>query len=124
MTEFLDSIGYGELDPPRAGPAPAGRAWSPVLLGPRAAAKRTALVVTVARVRALARALVGARPVAGTLQLVSEHAVDPALGHLATASGIDGISLVMVLLTTLLMPLSVLASWQLHHQAASAASTR
>ena len=46
------------------------------------------------------------------MQLVVQHCPGSRPGASATASGIDGISLVMVLLTTVLMPLSVLASWR------------
>ena len=45
MTDFLDSIGYGAVDPARAGPA-AARRRGPGPAGRRAPAKRTALVVT------------------------------------------------------------------------------
>src|SRR4029453_5737986 len=51
-----------------------------------------------------------AHPTSGSLQLVSDRPWIPAWG-ISYRVGLDGISLVMVLLTTALMPLSVLASW-------------
>jgi NADH-quinone oxidoreductase subunit M len=110
MTAFLDSISYGQwilhalVLLPLVGVVP-------VLLGSESAAKRTALAVT-------------------TLEFLLSvglwWALDPATGHMQLGSntpwianwgisyrvGMDGISLVMVLLTTALMPLSVLASWR------------
>ena len=50
-------------------------------------------------------------PGVGAMQLVSNAPWIPAWG-IGYRVGIDGISLVMVLLTTVLMPLSVLASWR------------
>ena len=108
MTEFLDSIGYGQwilhalvvlrfsawfrCSSGRSR-RPSGRpssspSWSSCSLG-------------------LWWAL---DPSRGT-QLVSNAPWIPHWG-IAYRVGIDGISLVMVLLTTLLMPISVLASWQ------------
>jgi NADH-quinone oxidoreductase subunit M len=49
-------------------------------------------------------------PAIGGMQLVSDSPWIPTWG-IGYRVGIDGISLVMVLLTTMLMPLSVLASW-------------
>ncbi len=82
----------------------------PVVLGSAAAARRTALVVTLAELL-LSLGLwwaVDTRP--GTLQLTASIPWIPAWG-ISYAVGIDGISLMMVLLTTLLMPLCVLGSW-------------
>jgi NADH-quinone oxidoreductase subunit M len=110
MTEFLDSIGYGQwilhalVVLPLLGVVP-------VLLGPESSAKWTALLVTVVEFvlsLGLWWALDASR---GTLQLVSNAPWIPDWG-IAYRVGIDGISLVMVLLTTLLMPISVLGSWQ------------
>ncbi|HEV8357051.1 MAG TPA: NADH-quinone oxidoreductase subunit M [Gemmatimonadales bacterium] len=109
MTQLLAAIGYPQwilhvlLLLPLAGAVP-------ILLGPVAAAKRTALVVTLLEF-VLSVGLwwaVDTRP--GTLQLTASVPWVPGWG-INYAVGIDGISLAMVLLTTLLMPLSVLASW-------------
>jgi NADH-quinone oxidoreductase subunit M len=109
MTEFLDSIGYGQwilhalVVLPLLGVAP-------VLLGPEPSAKRTALVVTTLELVLSLGLWWALDPSRGTLQLVSSAPWIPAWG-ISYRVGIDGISLVMVLLTTLLMPLSVLGSW-------------
>jgi NADH-quinone oxidoreductase subunit M len=110
MTEFLDSIGYGQwilhalVLLPLLGVAP-------VLLGPESSAKRTALAVTTLEF-ALSLGLWWALdPARGTMQLVSSTPWIPSWG-ISYHVGIDGISLVMVLLTTLLMPISVLGSWR------------
>jgi len=109
MTALLASIGYQHwilhvlLLLPLAGAIP-------ILLGSPAAAKRTALVVTILEF-VLSVGLwwaVDTRP--GTLQLATSLPWIPAWG-ISYAVAIDGISLTMVLLTTLLMPLCVLGSW-------------
>src|SRR5262245_38191682 len=82
----------------------------PVLLGSPERAKRTALVVTIVEF-VLSLGLwwaVDTGP--GTLQLQVSLPWIPAWG-VSYAVGIDGISLMMVLLTTLLMPLCVIGSW-------------
>ncbi len=82
----------------------------PVLLGNAASARRIALLVTLAELL-LSLGLwwaVDTRP--GTLQLIASLPWIPAWG-ISYAVGMDGISLMMVLLTTLLMPLCVLGSW-------------
>src|SRR5919108_3998804 len=110
MTEFLDSIGYGQwilhalVVLPLLGVAP-------VLLGPESSAKSTALLVTTLEFVLSLGLWWELDPSRGMLQLVSNPAWIPSWG-IAYRVGIDGISLVMVLLTTLLMPISVLGSWQ------------
>src|SRR5688572_18992193 len=110
MTEFLDSIGYGQwilhalVLLPLLGVVP-------VLLGPESSAKWTALLVTTVEFVLSLGLWWALDPSRGTLQLVSNAPWIPDWG-IAYRVGIDGISLVMVLLTTLLMPISVLASFQ------------
>jgi NADH-quinone oxidoreductase subunit M len=111
MSEFLDSIGYGHwilhalIVLPLLGAIP-------VLLGPPSSAKWTALGVTTLELVLSVGLWWALKPGVGTLQLVSNVPWIPqwGIGYLV---GIDGISLMMVLLTTVMMPLSVLASW--HH---------
>jgi NADH-quinone oxidoreductase subunit M len=109
MNAFLDSIAYGSwilhalVFLPLIGVVP-------VLLGAEASAKRTALVTTLEFL--LSVGLWWALdPSSGSLQLVSDNPWIPAWG-ISYRVGLDGISLVMVLLTTALMPRSVLASWR------------
>jgi NADH-quinone oxidoreductase subunit M len=83
----------------------------PVLLGSEAAAKWTALVVTTLELLLSIGLWWALDPARGGPQLVSAAPWIPAWG-ISYQVGIDGISLVMVLLTTALMPLSVLASWR------------
>ena len=84
----------------------------PVLLAPAAQAKRIALAVTVIEL-VLSLGLWWAYDPAGApMQLVSEMPWIPEWG-IAYRTGLDGISLFMVLLSTGLMPLCVLGSW--HH---------
>jgi NADH-quinone oxidoreductase subunit M len=110
MTELLDSIGYGQwilhalVVLPLLGVVP-------VLLGPEASAKWTALLVTALELVLSLGLWWALDPGRGTLQLVSNTPWIPAWG-IAYRVGIDGISLVMVLLTTAIMPLSVLGSWR------------
>jgi NADH-quinone oxidoreductase subunit M len=110
MTEFLDSIGYGQwilhllIVLPLLGVVP-------VLLGPESSAKWTALVITTLELVLSLGLWWALDPSRGTLQLVSNTPWIPNWG-ISYRVGIDGISLVMVLLTTLLMPISVLASWR------------
>jgi NADH-quinone oxidoreductase subunit M len=109
MTPFLDSIGYGQwilhalVLLPLIGVVP-------VLLGPETAAKRTALAVTALEFLLSVGLWWRLDPAVGTMQLVSNIPWIPGWG-IGYHVGIDGISLFMVLLTTMLMPLSVLASW-------------
>src|SRR3954470_7438418 len=110
MTAFLHSIAYGSwilhalVLLPLIGVVP-------VLLGPESSAKRTALIVTTLEFLLSVGLWWALAPGPGTLQLVSASPWIPAWG-ISYRVGIDGISLVMVLLTTALMPLSVLASWR------------
>jgi NADH-quinone oxidoreductase subunit M len=109
MAEFLTSIGYDRwivnalLLIPLLGVVP-------VLLAPAAQAKRLALAVTTLEfVLSIGLwwsfdATNGAMQFAGTLPWLDTWGI-------SFRVGIDGISLFMVLLSTLLMPLSVLGSW-------------
>jgi NADH-quinone oxidoreductase subunit M len=110
MTQLLAAIGYSNwilhvlLLLPLIGAVP-------ILLGPVEAAKRTALVVTLLEFLLSVGLWWAVDTMPGTLQLNSSMPWIPAWG-IRYAVGIDGISLTMVLLTTLLMPLSVLGSWK------------
>ncbi|HEX6104004.1 MAG TPA: NADH-quinone oxidoreductase subunit M [Gemmatimonadales bacterium] len=110
MTQFLDSIAYGQwvlhalVLLPLIGVVP-------VLLGSESRAKHTALVVTTLEFLVSLGLWWALQPGVGTMQLLSDTPWIPGWG-ISYRVGIDGISLVMVLLTTLLMPLSVLASWR------------
>ncbi len=110
MTAFLNSIAYGSwilhalVLLPLIGVVP-------VLLGPESTAKRTALVITTLEFLLSVGLWWALDPGFGTMQLVSDSPWIPAWG-ISYRVGLDGISLVMVLLTTALMPLSVLASWR------------
>ena len=109
MTQFLASIGFEHwilhalLILPLVGVIP-------VLFGPVAMARRTALLITVVEFILSAGLWWAVNTTPGTLQLTSSIPWIPAWG-ISYAVGIDGISLTMVLLTTLLLPLCVLASW-------------
>jgi NADH-quinone oxidoreductase subunit M len=82
----------------------------PILLGDERGAKRTALVITTLElVLSLGLWWAFDSGEAG-MQLVSNAVWIPQWG-ISYRVGIDGISLFMVLLTTVMMPLSVLASW-------------
>src|SRR5918994_7529012 len=110
MNELLDSIGYGQwilhalVVLPLLGVVP-------VLLGPESSAKWTALIVTTLELVLSLGLWWALDPDRGTLQLVSNTPWIPGWG-ISYRVGIDGISLVMVLLTTVLMPISVLGSWR------------
>jgi NADH-quinone oxidoreductase subunit M len=109
MSEFLDSIGYSQwilhalVLLPLAGVIP-------VLLGDERSAKRTALAVTVLELILSLGLWWDLDPLQGGMQMVSSAPWIPRWG-IHYRVGIDGISLFMVLLTTVMMPLSVLASW-------------
>src|SRR5918994_1515384 len=109
MSEFLDSIGYSEwilhalVLLPLAGVIP-------VLLGDERSAKRTALAVTVLELILSLGLWLDVDALQGGMQMVSSAPWIPRWG-IHYRVGIDGISLFMVLLTTVMMPLSVLASW-------------
>jgi NADH-quinone oxidoreductase subunit M len=110
MTSFLESIGYGQwilhalILLPLIGVVP-------VLVGAERSAKWTALVVTTVEFVLSVGLWWVITPQHAGLQLVSDTPWIANWG-ISYRVGIDGISLVMVLLTTVLMPLSVLASWQ------------
>ena len=109
MSEFLDSIGYSRwilhalVLLPLAGVIP-------VLLGDERSAKRTALVVTVLELILSLGLWWELDALHGGMQMVSSAPWIPRWG-IHYRVGIDGISLFIVLLTTVMMPLSVLASW-------------
>jgi NADH-quinone oxidoreductase subunit M len=109
MSHLLQSIGYDRwilhvlVLLPLAGVVP-------VLVGDERSAKRMALAVTLLEM-VLSLGLWWAFDAAqGGMQLVSSAPWIPRWG-ISYQVGIDGISLFMVLLTTIMMPLSVLASW-------------
>jgi NADH-quinone oxidoreductase subunit M len=110
MSDFLYSIGYGRwilhalVLLPLAGVVP-------ILLGDERSAKRTALVITTLEFVLSVGLWWALDPNGEQLQLVSSAPWIPSWG-ISYRVGLDGISLVMVLLTTALMPLSVLGSWQ------------
>ena len=81
-----------------------------VFVLPAALAKRLALVVTLAEFILSAGLWWSVNTVNGTMELLSSTPWIPQWG-ISYAIGIDGISLMMVLLTTMLMPLCVLASF-------------
>jgi NADH-quinone oxidoreductase subunit M len=82
----------------------------PVLLGDDRSARRTALVVSLLELVLSLGLWWSLDPVEGGMQLVSSAPWIPAWG-ISYRVGLDGISLFMVLLTTVMMPLSILASW-------------
>ena len=110
MTGFLASIGYsgwilhGLLALPLLGAIP-------VLLAPVAAARRIALAVSLAEFLLSVGLWWALDTEPGTLQLTASVPWISAWG-ISYAVGIDGISLMMVLLTTLLMPLCIVGSWR------------
>src|ERR1041385_7898549 len=112
MTELLAAVGYSSWILHVLLVLPLGGAVA-ILLGPVAAAARTApaRVVTLLEFLLSAGLWWAVDPPPGPLQLNSSVPWIPAWG-IHYAVGIDGISLTMVLLTTLLMPLSVLGSWK------------
>jgi NADH-quinone oxidoreductase subunit M len=110
MGALLESIGYGRwilhalVLLPLIGVVP-------ILLGPERTAKRTALLITVVEFFLSAGLWWSLSPSQPAMQLVSDTPWIASWG-ISYRLGIDGISLVMVLLTTVLMPLSVLASYR------------
>ena len=82
----------------------------PVLLGEERGAKRMALAITTLELILSLGLWWAFDPSQGGMQLVSSAPWIPRWG-VTYRVGIDGISLFMVLLTTVMMPLSVLASW-------------
>jgi NADH-quinone oxidoreductase subunit M len=109
MSEFLESIAFNQwilhalVLLPLAGVVP-------VLLGDERSARRMALVVTILELLLSLGLWWSFDATDGGLQLVSSTPWIPRWG-ISYRVGIDGISLFMVLLTTVMMPLSVLASW-------------
>jgi NADH-quinone oxidoreductase subunit M len=110
MTQLLSSISYGQwilhalVLLPLVGVVP-------VVLGSESAAKRTALAITTLEFVLSVGLWWALEPGQGTVQLLTNASWIPSWG-ISYRVGIDGISLVMVLLTTALMPLSVLGSWK------------
>ncbi|MBE7501073.1 MAG: NADH-quinone oxidoreductase subunit M [Verrucomicrobiales bacterium] len=89
-----------------------------IALGPRRAAMAQRLALGVATLVLALTVLVGSRfdAASGTLQFVERHAWIQALGvnyHL----GVDGLGLLMIVLTGLLVPMAMLASWRLGERA-------
>jgi NADH-quinone oxidoreductase subunit M len=109
MTELLASISFDRwilhalILLPLAGTVP-------VLLGYERGAKWMALVITTLELILSLGLWWAFDPSQGGMQLVSSAPWIPRWG-VTYRVGIDGISLFMVLLTTVMMPLSVLASW-------------
>jgi NADH-quinone oxidoreductase subunit M len=110
MIDFLRSIGYEHwilhllVTLPLAGVVP-------ILLGDERSAKISALVVTTLEFVASIGLWWVLDPSKPSMQLISDVPWIPGWG-ISYRVGMDGISMVMVLLTTVLMPLSVLASWR------------
>ena len=110
MRELLESISFGQwilhvlVLLPLAGAVP-------VLLGDERSAKWMALAVTTLEFLLALGLWWVFDPSDGGMQLVSSAPWIPRWG-ISYRVGIDGISLFMVLLTTAMMPLSVLASWR------------
>jgi NADH-quinone oxidoreductase subunit M len=109
MSQFLDSIAYNSwilhalVLLPLAGVVP-------ILLGEERTAKRMALAVTLLELVLSLGLWWSFDSTRGGMQLVASTPWIARWG-ISYRVGIDGISLFMVLLTTLMMPLSVLASW-------------
>ena len=114
MTQFLSAVGYQQwilhalLVLPLVGVIP-------ILLGSPARAKRIALGVTILEFVLSVGLWWAVDTGPGTLQLQVSIPWIPAWG-ISYAVGIDGISLMMVLLSTLLMPLCVAGSWNYIHE--------
>ena len=112
MTEFLDSIGYSAWVLHALLAAPARSASCRVLLGPGVGRPSATALARHRWSSSCSRSASGGRSTRrrARCQLVSNAPWIPSWG-IRYRVGIDGISLMMVLLTTLLMPLSVLGSW-------------
>jgi NADH-quinone oxidoreductase subunit M len=109
MTDFLLRIGYQSWIIPTLLLLPVA-GMLPVLLAPARLAKRLALVVTTVEL-VLSLGLWWAFDASsGAMQFVASTPWLPDWG-ISYRVGIDGISLFMVLLTTLTMPICVLGSW-------------
>ncbi|MHB1328944.1 MAG: complex I subunit 4 family protein [Gemmatimonadales bacterium] len=109
MENFLDSIGYNGWILHALLLVPA-LAAIPVFLSSPSVAKRLALVATVVEFILSVGLWWSLDTSTGTMELVSTIPWIPQWG-ISYAVGIDGISLMMVLLSTLLMPLCVLGSY-------------
>ncbi|MBM4188223.1 MAG: NADH-quinone oxidoreductase subunit M [Gemmatimonadetes bacterium] len=109
MNELLTSIGYNNWILPVLLVVPTAGALVVGLLKAEAA-KRVALAVTVIELVLSLGLWVSVDTSSGTMELVRAYRWIPQWG-ITFALGIDGISLMMVLLTTLLMPLCVLGSF-------------
>ena len=109
MENFLASIGYNTWILHALLLVPA-LAAIPVFLSTPALAKRLALLVTVVELVLSLGLWWSVDTSTGTMELVSTVSWIPQWG-ISYAVGIDGISLMMVLLSTLLMPLCVLGSY-------------
>jgi NADH-quinone oxidoreductase subunit M len=109
MSQFLESIAYNSwilhalVLLPLAGVVP-------ILLGEERGAKRMALAVTLLELVLSLGLWWSFDSTRGGMQMLASAPWIPRWG-ISYRVGIDGISLFMVLLTTLMMPLSVLASW-------------
>jgi NADH-quinone oxidoreductase subunit M len=109
MTDFLQSIGYARWAITALLLIPvAGAVLIPAL--PAALAKRVALAVTLVELVVSLGLWWAYDPSGAAFQLTATAPWIPAWG-IAYRVAIDGISLAMVLLTTVLMPLAVLGSW-------------
>ena len=109
MTDFLSSLGYAQWIIPALLIVPAAGIL-PILFAPAAQAKRIALVVSTF-VFVVSLGLWWAfDPASGNLQFAASAPWMPFWG-IYYRVGIDGISLFMVLLSTGMMPLAVLGSW-------------
>src|SRR5215218_3614005 len=109
MSQLLESISFGRWILHALILLPVAGAVL-VLLGNEGSARRTALAVTLAELVISLGLWWVFDPSTSGMQLVSSTPWISRWG-ISYRVGIDGISLFMVLLTTLMMPLSVLASW-------------
>lgn len=78
--------------------------------GTEGVVKWTALGITVIEFLVSLSLLIGNNPHLYQMQFVENHLWIP-FGNIHYALGIDGISLVLVLMTTFLMPMTILTSW-------------
>src|SRR6188474_141835 len=109
MREFLSSIGFNGWVLHALLIIPlVGAVFTAVV--PAAVAKRLALVIAVVELIVSLGLWWSVDTSTGTMELVSQWSWIRQWG-IQYALGIDGISLMMVLLTTLLMPLCVIGSW-------------
>ncbi len=109
MNQLLASIGYNSWVLHALLVIPTAGALLVAAL-PKEAAKRTALVITVVEFLVSLGLWWSVNTATGTMELIAAYKWIPQWG-ISYAVGIDGISMMMVLLTTLLMPLCVLGSF-------------